>query len=107
MNKNQRHHIIAYFLIAIMTIPSLWQLEHVFDNDHGIVYYQLSGKIHKVSDSNCGSLHKSLQFVYWDKIPVITTFSPQNYSGIIVQKDIDYHYNGLVSYLLRAPPFCS
>ena len=106
INRKQKQ-IIAYLLIAIMTVPSLWQLEHIFDNDHGIVYHRSSTEIVANTGNSCGSLHKSLQYIYWHKIPVINTLITVVFSDVPVQKPVNYHLPRQRSFLLRAPPYCS
>jgi len=103
VKKNYKHIAIAYFFVLLIQLPSLWQLEHLFANDHGIVYHQNTEQFQKV-DNNCGSLHKQLHYIYWFDLPIfsinghqIITILPDVLPQIVPQKSIKY-------FSLRAPP---
>ncbi len=57
-----KHIILSRLLILALILPPLWQLEHIFDNNHGIVYHQNTNTIHAVYDNSCAPLHKHFQF---------------------------------------------
>ena len=103
MKKNYKHIAIAYFFVLLIQLPNLWQLEHVFDNDHGVIYHQNTEQFQKV-DNSCGSLHKQLHYVYMfdllhfriiehQTIIILPDALPQ----IVAQKSIKH-------FSLRAPP---
>ncbi len=62
MYKKNKHIIISWLLISVILIPSVWQLEHVFNNNHGIVYRHNHFDFSQVSDAYCAVFHKQLQF---------------------------------------------
>jgi len=104
MKGNLRHIIISYFLMFLIQAPALLQLEHIFDNDHGIVYRQDTAEIHNVSTTHCGSLHKNLNYIYWVEHPVFHFEQAFLYFNIDqLVPDRIYLFN-IKYYQLRAPP---
>ena len=57
-----KHIILSRLLLLALILPPLWQLEHAFDNNHGIIYHQNTDTIHTVYDNSCAPLHKHFQF---------------------------------------------
>ncbi len=104
MNSKSKHITSAYLLMLLFLLPQLWQLEHVFDNDHGIVYHSDHAQIQTISNQFCGQLHKTLKF-HSLKPPVVDNLDqPQTNSlGIKFSAPRLYLYT-LVSFHLRAPP---
>ena len=88
-----------------MVLPPLLQLEHIFDNDHGIVY-KLEGKnIQNTSNNYCGDLHKIMHFVYVQSSQIILLNPPTQYFSID-ESPTDNYYRTLVRFQsLRAPPY--
>ena len=104
MKPQFRHIITAYFLVAVFSLPMLWQLEHVFDNSHGIVYQTAKQNIQKKQADNCNLLHKQLLSVFWFESPVYKLLKPfQNYK-IVITTHSDYHLSPYYSIQDRAPP---
>ena len=104
--KNKLSHIIfSYLLIGVMVLPPLLQLEHIFDNDHGIVY-RLEGKnIQNHTNTYCGDLHKIMHFVYIQSSQTIRLNPPTPYFSID-ESLTDNYYRTFVRFLsLRAPPY--
>lgn len=100
----KRQTFIAWLLIAVISLPSLWQLEHVFDNDHGIIYKKYQTEITSASDTYCNVFHKQLNFNTLLQIFVFNPFR-QIFSG---EPDTVlwafYSEQSITSFLLRAPP---
>ena len=100
----RKHIILSRVLLALFILPSLWQLEHVFDNNHGVVYGQTHQQIHKTSDTSCALLHKQLKFHSTLDFFVFKTFEK-----ILLEKNNTVFPEKLfLSYttpvFLRAPP---
>ena len=72
MKKKNSHIIISYILLVLIQLPGLWQLEHVFDNDHGIVYQNEKTDFQNPIDNSCMVLHTHWSYVSWIDIPVIS-----------------------------------
>jgi hypothetical protein len=104
MKTPKKHMIIARLLISLLVIPSLWQLEHTFNNQHGIVYHQEIPQLTHVSDASCAIFHKQLIFNATIPVPEFQILlsileSKINISfpdKVILATTYDFH--------LRAPP---
>ncbi len=104
MTKKQRHIIFSWLLILALVIPPLWQLEHVFDNSHGIVYKSDHQEIKKNPKDFCGPLHKQLQF---HSVLNLYFFDTPNFPAIIlINSDFPEipHIKFIPAFSLRAPP---
>ena len=103
MQTKTKHIIIAYFFVALIQLPSIWQLEHLFDNDHGVLYHSDEVQFHKI-DISCGSLHKQLNYVYWFHWQVFKLEIPQQYYKIAIDFPEVVSNKNLRHFSLRAPP---
>ena len=104
MKSKLTHIIIAYFLIGSLVIPPLLQLEHIFDNSHGIVYLQDKANLQDISSNYCGDLHKVFSFHY-----VVNAFafdfSIPHQDNVLYTNWFDfYRLKKLTFFSLRAPP---
>ncbi len=104
MKKNLRHIIISYFLLFVLQAPTLLQLEHVFDNNHGVVYKQNTAEIHKVPTSDCAIFHKHLDYVYWLDHPVFLFEYSETYFDINQAIPDKIYLSSPRHFQLRAPP---
>jgi hypothetical protein len=103
MKKNTKNIIIAYFFVALIQLPSIWQLEHVFDNDHGIIYHSNSEQFQKIN-SNCSALHKQLNYVYWFNWQIFSFVKPKLYFEIEIKLPQIVSKKNIYDFSLRAPP---
>jgi len=101
---NKQKQFIAYLLIAVLIIPSVWQLEHVFDNDHGIVYKTGQTNIQKISGQNCSVFHKQLKFQTTGPFFIIDIFSPNRFVKINTVLPQPLYIFSTQYFSLRAPP---
>jgi len=104
MKPQFRHIITAYLLVAVFSLPMLWQLEHVFDNAHGIVFQTEKQNIQKEQTDNCYFLHKQILSVFWLDSFVYSLFIPfQNYK-ILITTHSGYYLSPYYFIQGRAPP---
>ena len=100
-----KHIILSRLLLLALVLPPLWQLEHIFDNNHGIVFHQDNNTIHTIYDNSCAPLHKHFQFFsvfsgfFFESLKVDI---PVLKNSILPSKP--YIYTVCVI-ALRAPPF--
>jgi len=104
MLKKQKHLIFSWLLILALVVPPLWQLEHVFDNHHGIVYKSDHQEIKKNPKDFCGPLHKQLLFHSVLNLYFFKTFDFQ----ALVLENSDFpeipHIKFIPAFSLRGPP---
>ena len=104
MSYKIKHIILSRILLLALILPPLWQLEHVFDNDHGIVFQQDNDSIHNIYDNSCASLHKQFQFHSVFSLFIYQTLEidfPILKNTILPRKPYVYK---LHDFALRAPP---
>ena len=104
MRKKMRHIIISYILLFVMQAPMLLQLEHIFDNEHGVVYKQNTAEIHKVPTTDCAVFHKHLNYIYWIEQPVFLFEQSHVYFEINQAIPDKIYLFSLRQFQLRAPP---
>jgi hypothetical protein len=103
LQTKTKHIIIAYFFVALIQLPSIWQLEHLFDNDHGVLYHSSHSQFQKI-DNSCGSLHKQLNYVYWFNGQIFHLDLPRQYYTIAIDLPQVVSTKILRHFSLRAPP---
>ena len=62
MRYKIKYIILSRLLLIALIVPPLWQLEHTFFNNHGVVYQQNTNTVHKIFDNSCAPLHQQFQF---------------------------------------------
>ena len=101
--KTKQLNIVALFLTALFIFPSIWQLQHVFNNNHGIIYHQNETKIQNLSE-DCFLSHQPVFSTFLINInPINFCFNKTNSELIIKQTQKNKNKN-YFKYLLRAPP---
>ena len=104
MRYKIKHIILSRLLLLALIAPPLWQLEHTFFNNHGIVYQQDTDTVHKVNDNSCAPLHKQFQFLSVFNLFIFQTIEidfPGVKNSILPRKP---YVSTLLTYGLRAPP---
>ncbi len=64
LKSNSKHIVLAILFALTIQTPYVFQLIHMFDNDHGIVYFDAQTRIQKISKNNCGIFHQQLHYVF-------------------------------------------
>ncbi len=104
MYQRQKHIIISWLLLVILIIPSVWQLEHVFDNNHGVVYKQNHLDFKVISDASCAALHKQLQFHSTLKVFVFKPIDKDFFTPSNMYLPAMVSLSKLYQFSLRVPP---
>ncbi len=104
MAHKTKHIILTRLLLFVLIVPPFWQLEHTFNNSHGVLYHQNADTIHSVYDNSCAPLHKHFQFHSVYNVFFFQTLelkSSVKKNSLLPQKPYIF---SLRTFVLRAPP---
>jgi len=104
MKTTRKNIIFSRLLLILLILPSLWQLEHVFDNDHGVVYYQNQINFSKEYNASCFALHKQLIFQSTFNLFVYAPFTPNIFQDVNIELPTRIYLRTVKLFSLRAPP---